>query len=171
MTRHSGPVLLDTNAILECFRVGAWRALSNGYGVETVEDCVTETQTGFQRRRAEQLIDAAQLRSTLKAVHQVGDAQLAIVAVKAPDIALDVGERSLWAHALTRTDAWFLCGPDKASMRFGVRLGYRDRLIALEALLADAGHRPKEALREPYTSKWLGRVLGELVISEGIGRS
>lgn len=171
MTRHQGPVLVDTNAILECFRVGSWRALASGYSVETVEDCVTETQTGFQRRRAELQIDAAQLRASLKAVHAVEDAERAVVAVRAPDIALDVGERSLWAHALTRSDAWVLCGPDKASMRFGVRLGLKDRLIALESLLADAGHRSKETLKSAYTTKWLERMLGELFISEGFGRS
>ena len=71
MARHHGPVLIDTNAILECFRVGSWRTLSNGYSVETVEDCVTETQTGFQRRRPELQIDAGQLVATLKAVHSV----------------------------------------------------------------------------------------------------
>src|SRR5580698_5884023 len=103
MARHHGPVLIDTNAILECFRVGSWRALSNGYSVETVEDCVTETQTGFQRRRPELQIDAGQLVASLKAVHSVEDAQRAVVAVRAPDIALDVGERSLWAHALNST--------------------------------------------------------------------
>jgi hypothetical protein len=54
MARHRGPVLVDTNVILECWRVGAWKALSSGYAVETVEDCVIETQTGYQRRRAEQ---------------------------------------------------------------------------------------------------------------------
>ena len=171
MARHQGPVLIDTNAILECFRVGSWRAVSKGYSVETVEDCVTETQTGFQRRRAESQIDAAQLVASLKAVHPVEDAQRAVVAVRAPDIALDVGERSLWAHALTRSDVWVLCGPDKASMRFGVRLGLKNRLIALEALLDDAGHRPKVALKLAYTTKWLQKVLGELFISEGLGRS
>ncbi|MDR3518877.1 MAG: hypothetical protein P4M00_24015 [Azospirillaceae bacterium] len=171
MARHHGPVLIDTNAILECFRVGSWRALANGYSVETVEDCVTETQTGFQRRRPELQINAGQLMASLKAVHSVEDAQRAVVAVRAPDIALDVGERSLWAHALTRNDAWVLCGPDKASMRFGVRLGLKDRLIALEALLDDAGHRPKEPLKLAYTTKWLEKVLGEMFISEGLGRS
>lgn len=171
MPRHKGPLLIDTNIILECFRVGSWRALTGGYQVETVEDCVTETQTGFQRRRPEALIDPAELAGGLIAVHPVTDAQRAVVAIRAPDIALDVGERSLWAHALTRSDAWVLCGPDKASMRFGVRLGFRDRLIALEALLADAGHRPKEALKLAYTAKWLENALGELVLSEGLGRS
>jgi hypothetical protein len=86
---------------------------------------MTETQTGYQRRRREQQIDAAALRASLVAAHQVGDAELARVAVVASDIALDLGERSLWAHALTRSDAWVLCGSDKASLRFGVRLGFR----------------------------------------------
>ena len=61
MPRYIGPVLVDTNVVLECWRVGSWRALAGGYSVETVEDCVTETQTGFQRRRPEQRIDAAVL--------------------------------------------------------------------------------------------------------------
>lgn len=166
MARHTGPVLVDTNAILECFRVNAWRALTGGYGVETVEDCVTETQTGYQRRRPEQQIDGGELRRTLKAVHAVGTAELAVVATRASDIALDVGERSLWALALTRNDAWVLCGPDKASLRFGVRLGFRERLVALEALFDDVGYRPRSELRLPYTSKWLERTLGELAIAE-----
>jgi hypothetical protein len=171
MARHAGPVLVDTNAILECFRVGAWRALAGGYGVETVEDCMTETQTGYQRRRSEQQIDAAELRGSLAAVHLVGDAELAVVAVRAPDIALDVGERSLRGLALTRGDAWVLCGPDKASLRFGVRLGFRERLVGLEGLLDAVGHRPKINLRPHYTSKWLQQALGELVISERVGTS
>jgi hypothetical protein len=170
MARHRGPVLLDSNAILESFRVGSWRALSGGYAVETVEDCIIETQTGFQRRSPETQIDEAELRKAIKAVHPVNDAQRAVVAVRAPDIALDVGERSLWAHALTRNDAWVLCGPDKASLRFGVRLGFRDRLVALEGLLADAGHNAA-GLREAYTSKWLARVLNDMVLSEGAKRS
>ena len=53
MVRHRGTVLVDTNVILEAHRTGSWRALTGGYAVETVEDCVTETWTGFQRRRAE----------------------------------------------------------------------------------------------------------------------
>jgi hypothetical protein len=64
-----------------------------------------------------------------------------------------------------------LCGPDKASLRFGIRLGFRDRLVALEWLLEAVGHRPKQALKPAYTTKWLERTLGELAISEGLGRS
>src|ERR1700730_16511472 len=168
MARHRGPVLVDTNVILECWRVGAWRALTGGYSVETVEDCVIETQTGYQRRRAEQQIDQAVLSASLAAVHKVGDAERAAAVVRDGLFAyLDPGEASLWAHALTRTDAWVLCGPDKASLRFGVRVGLRDRLVALESLLRDVGHRPAAPLRTAYTSAWLAKTLGEIVILEG----
>ncbi|MBR0689900.1 hypothetical protein JQ594_28595 [Bradyrhizobium manausense] len=171
MARHQGPVLVDTMVILECWRVNAWKVLSGGYAVETVEDCVIETQTGFQRRREEQRVDQAALTGSLRAVHKVGRAELAGVLVRDPLAAnLDHGERSLWAHAIARPDAWVLCGPDKASMRFGVRLGLRSRLVALEGLLSDAGHRSGSPLRENYTSKWLDRTLAEMIMTEGARR-
>jgi hypothetical protein len=171
MARHNGPVLVDTNVILEAFRVGSWRALSGGYCLETVEDCVTETQTGYQRRRAETQIDAVSLRKSLAAIHSVSDLERATATVMATDIALDIGEHSLWAHALTRKDGWVLCGPDKASMRFGVRLGLKDQLIALETLLEEAGHKSKVALKLNYTHKWLRDALSEMFIAEKMGRS
>jgi hypothetical protein len=132
-----------------------------------VEDCVIETQTGFQRRRAEQQIDNAQLRASMVAIANVGNKEHAAAAVRDPLFSsLDIGERSLWAHALTRSDAWVLCGPDKASLRLGVRLGFRDRLVALETLLSDVGFRPKSPLRTNYTAKWHAQTLSEMVILE-----
>jgi hypothetical protein len=166
MARHRGPVLVDTNVILECWRVGSWRALASGYRVETVEDCVTETQTGFQRRRREQQVDAGLLTKSLAAIHRPEARDFAELAVAAPDIVLDPGERALWAHALARKDDWILCGPDKASLRFGVRLGFRERLVALEALLDVVGYPPK-ALRSNYTTAWLAQALNEIVLGEG----
>src|ERR1051326_2138335 len=103
MARHRGPVLVDTNVILECWRIGAWRALTGGDAVETGGDCGIETQNGYQRRRAEQQIDQAALRSSLAAVHEVADAERAAAVVRDALFAyLDPGEASLWAHALTR---------------------------------------------------------------------
>jgi hypothetical protein len=164
MTRHRGPVLVDTNVILECWRADCWRPFAGGYGLETVEECITETQNGFQNRRAEIQIDPRELRASLRAVHQVGAAEMAAAILRDETLAvLDLGERTLWAHALTRHDAWVLCGPDKASMRFGVRLGFRERLVALETLLADAGHRAR-ALQPAYTAKWLETTLSQLAV-------
>jgi hypothetical protein len=164
LARHTGPVLLDTNVILECWRVGAWRALAGGYRVETVEACEAETQTGFQRRRPEQQIDAALLRASFSAIHPVTQAERAQAVVHEPQIAfLDEGEQALWAHALTRADGWVLCGPDKASLRVGIRLGFRERLVSLERLLVDVGYRAR-GLRMPYTRAWLDRILAEIAL-------
>jgi len=154
------------NVIIECHRTGSWRALAGGYSVETVEECVTETQTGFQRRRPQQRIDIVELRASLNAVHFVGDRQRAELDVRVSDIALDRGEASLWAHAVHRDDAWLLCGPGKASLRFGIRLGFRERLVPLERLLDDAGHRPSPALRQAYTKNWHNRTVGQLILIE-----
>jgi hypothetical protein len=164
LARHTGPVLLDTNVILECWRVGAWRALAGGYRLETVEACEAETQTGFQRRRPEQQIDAALLRDSLYAIHAVTDAERAQALVREEQIRfLDEGEQALWAHALSRSDGWLLCGPDKASLRVGILLGFRERLVSLERLLVDVGYRSR-GLRMPYTRAWLDRVLAEIAL-------
>lgn len=166
MARRGGSVLVDTNVIIEASRVSAWKALTGGYDVETVEMCVIETQTGLQRRRREQQIDYAALTKSLKAVHAVSKAERAAALLKDEQMRfLDAGEQMLWAHALTRTDTWVLCGPDKASLRVGIRLGYRDRLVSLERLLKHAGFNPKK-LREAYTQGWLEQTLSQLALLE-----
>lgn len=168
MARYQGVVMVDTNIILETHRTGAWRTLVGGYQVETVEDCVDETQAGFQRRKSELRINVVDLRDSLEAVHPVGNRERAVLAVRIPDIALDRGEASLWAHALSRTDVWVLCGPDRASLRCGVRLGFRQRLMSLEELLDDVGYRPRTSLRPAYTKRWHESVLGELLLMEEV---
>ena len=94
-------VLVDTNTIIEAHRTGTWPALSGGYRIETVEECVTETQTGFQRRRREETIVAKELRASMASVHAVGDRERAELAVRVPDIWLDEGEACLWAHVVS----------------------------------------------------------------------
>jgi len=168
VARWRGPVLVDTNVIIEAWRVNAWRALRGGYGLETVEECVIETQTGYQKRRPEQRIDRDTLLAGLEAVHKVSDAERAAALIRDGEIAmLDEGEKALWAHALARSDAWVLCGPDKASLRIGVRANLRDRLVSLERLLDDAGFRTKTPLKGAYRQDWLSRTLVELAQREG----
>ena len=168
VARHRGPVLVDTNVIIESHRVNSWRALAGGYCVETVEECVAETQAGASRRRPAQRIDENALRDSLSVLHTVSNVERAELALRNQDIALDIGEESLWAHALSRDDAWILCGPDRASLRCGIRLGYRNRLVSLERLITDAGHRPRVPLRPAYTRQWLQTALVELVLAAGL---
>jgi hypothetical protein len=166
MARHGGSILVDTNVIIEAHRIAAWKALTGGYDVETVEMCAIEIQTGLQRRRREQQIDYAALVASLHAVHAVSKAERAAALLRDEQMRfLDAGEQMLWAHALTRTDAWVLCGPDKASLRVGIRLGLRDRLVSLERLLTDAGFRTKK-LRDAYTQRWLDQTLSQLALLE-----
>ncbi|HJW42629.1 MAG TPA: hypothetical protein VJ476_15545 [Rhizomicrobium sp.] len=168
MARHQGPILVDTNVIIECWRTSSWKAFVGAYRVETVQMCEIETQTGAQNRRPEDRIDPQVLRSTLKAVHAVSDAEKARAIIADDQVRfLDPGELMLWAHALTRTDAWILCGPDKASLRIGIRLGFKDRLVSLERLLTDVGSKAKIALRANYTQKWLEMALAQLDQLEG----
>ncbi len=171
MVRHRGTVLVDTNVILEAHRTKTWRALTGGYRVETVEECVIETQTGFQLRREELQIYGGELRDRLSTVHTVEGLDRAKLAIKAGNIALDEGEAALLAHALSRTDDWVLCGPDKASLRCGMRLGFRERLVSMQELLDAAGvNRPSVSLRKAYTKTWHQKTLGELVFAERLKR-
>lgn len=164
--RTGDSVLVDTNAIIESHRTGAWQALSGGYQVETVEDCVTETQAGFQSRRKEQDIDSRQLRDSLTIVHMISNRELVELEIRTEGIALDMGEKSLWAHAIGRDDNWFLCGPDRASLRCGVRLGFRERIISLEELLQNVGYQTRTSLKEHYTKAWLEKSLSMIVVAE-----
>ena len=60
-------IFVDTNVIIECYRIGAWRALTGGHEVETVEECIMETQTG----KHHQQINETELRTSLASVHSV----------------------------------------------------------------------------------------------------
>ena len=166
MTQPEEPILVDTNTIIEAHRVESLEILVRNYRIETVEECMTETQTGYPNRPEEQQIDARALRSSLAAVHLVEDKEKAELALQIQGIHLDDGEEELWAHALSRNDAWFLCGPDTASIHAGVRLGFRERLITLESLFNGIGHNPRIPLRDAYTQRWLRRALNKLVLEE-----
>ena len=166
MSKQPCIVLVDTNLILEAHWTGTWNPLTGGYRVETVEDCVIETQTGFQRRRQEQQIDESKLRKRLAAVHSISNFEITRLMLKIEGIELDIGEKALWAHALGRNDDWILCGPDKASYRCGVRLGMRERLVSLEELLHNVGYRPRTKLCNQYTKNWHDETLLQFVLAE-----
>lgn len=168
MARRQGRVAVDTNAIIEAHRVGAWRALTGRYRMETVEECRQEALTNPARRSAVR-VEAAALDAARIAVHAVSSRQRAALKLKAPDDDLHPGERALWAHLLDRGGPWLMCGPDKASMRCGVRLGFAERIVSLQRLLDDIGCRPKTQLYPQYTEKWHQRVLADFALEETFG--
>ena len=152
MTSAKKTLLLDNCAISACRTAGGWNALAGRFCLETVRVVEEEAGTGFQHR---EIIDPRQLRQQV-VVHEVSledrfDAESEYEGLGA----IDAGERDLWVHALGRSDGWILCGPDIASIHFGVRAGYRDRLVSLEKLFQMIGFRPKEKLAFHQTEKWL----------------
>jgi hypothetical protein len=157
------PVLVDTNVILEAHRCRCWNPLAGGLQLETVEMCVAEAFTGHQRRRNQLVIDPVALRHSLRAIHAVSNLALASIALMEGP-ALDIGERALWAHAVGREDAWVLCGPDAASMRFGYMHGFRDRMLSLEDLLGSVGVKVPRDLRAHYNSAWLKNFFSMLAM-------
>ena len=116
-------MLVDTNVIIEAHRTRSWPALSGGWRVETVEACVAETQTGFQRRRQEDAIDIGELRDSLAAVHSVGVLEQAELALRKGSIALDEGEEALCQSAASASSAsgkTNLCGAIREAQGRGV---------------------------------------------------
>lgn len=146
-------VLVDTNIIIEAVRTGCWNALGTHFRLETVEKCCEEARGGVLHRPGYVKIDENALRGKLRA-HPVPEIELIQLTLKYPEAAgLDDGERHLWAHALTRSDAWIATTADKAAFFAACHLGWRDRMVSLEMLIESAGARHALKQIKPQFSK------------------
>lgn len=159
-------ILVDTCVIIEAQRTGTWVALHKGLRLETVETCLIEAQTGRAHRLNPMILDA-ELRQCFQAVYDISDIEraehFANVDGDLPD--LDPGELDLWIHALQRNDVWFLCGPDRASMNFGSKVGHRDRLVSFEQALNLVGAKTN-GLKNHYRAGWLADVKTQLALGQ-----
>jgi hypothetical protein len=149
-------VLVDTNIIIEAVRTRCWNALVGHFTLETVDKCLEEARTGDPMRRAYVAVDTEQLKGVGMA-HSVSSVEMARLAVTLPTAdQLDAGERELFAHALGRTDAWIAGCADRAALKAAFALGWKDRIVSLEALAHVAGARPK--LKRHLRERWLSDV-------------
>lgn len=161
------PLLLDNCAISACYDCGGWKALVARYDLQTVEEVEQEATTGYQHRK---IIDPQEFRRDV-VVHPVEELERIEAKTQFEGLyALDDGESDLWVHALTRNDAWILCGPDIASIKFGIERGFRDKLISLEELLTAVGFKAKSPLKEQYTKKWLENLKSEISLEIELGK-
>ncbi len=159
-------VLVDTNVIIEAHRIGCWKALAGYFSIHTVEKVVEETQTGHQNRDPEHTINEAALRKTCKHVANISDTQRVQFQIDHPQAVLDPGERDLIIHAATLgvDDVWLLNSPDMAAVRHTHGRGWIDRLVSLEAMNTHVKIKPKEALRENYSERWLSTKRTNLLL-------
>jgi hypothetical protein len=114
--RHAR-VLVDTNAIEAAHRYRCWNAICKCYTLETAEHCIEEALR--PNRKGRRLVDRN--RDDLKKevlAHTVTDEQRAVlIHALQGRVDLDQGETDLLSIALTlKADAWWLCGPDKATI-------------------------------------------------------
>jgi hypothetical protein len=151
-------VLADTNVLLEAHRTGCLKALCAQHSIVTVSKCIEETQTGFHLRPPEDTISREFLLSSLSKIAEVSKIELATLELRLPSGPyLDEGEKHLLAYALTRSDSYLLCGPDRAMIRAAAKLNLIERLISLGQLAAEAniGNRQIKLLSENFGKRWL----------------
>ena len=149
-------LLVDTNIIIEAVRAHCWTALTAHFQVETVDQCCEEARTGDLHRPGYVEIRESLLRDGLT-VHRVSATELAALSLRdAESSRLDAGERHLWAHALSRTDAWVASCCDRAAVNVAVSLGWADRLVSLEECVRAAGARQAlKALKGQFATERL----------------
>lgn len=150
--------LFDTNAILEAVRTATWNSLTGHLSIATVEECALECRRGDRLSSGYVVVSDGDLLR-LANLHKVGDAEVATVLLRPGSSALDPGERDLFAHALHRgrSDTWFICSPDLASIRFAVAIGISDQLISLEQAISMVSARISPPLRQHFSTDWLVR--------------
>lgn len=152
--RHAR-VFIDTNAIQAAHRSGCWNALHKSYKLETAAFCLEEALR--PNRKGKKLVDRS-LDDLKKEViaHDVTDAQRAVLLHALQGrVDLDDGERDLLSVAVSvKTEAWWLCGPDKATLRAMHLLGILDKMCSVQGLAESTGMRLVK-LEEQYTEKWL----------------
>ena len=153
---HGQVVLVDTNVIIEAHRTGCWTQIADFFRIRTVEKVVEETQTGFQNRHPEQLIQEADLRASLDLVAGISDEQRASFNLTYHHPSLDPGERDLLIYAdLLEESAWLLNSPDMALVRFAHGRQWLDRLVSLEAMTGQLRAKLRHNLAANYCDRWL----------------
>ena len=165
MPPRGAKVLVDTNAIQAAHRYGCWNALHKWFELETAKHCIEEVLR--TNRKGQRLVDRSRddLEKEILA-HAVTDAQRAVLLHALQGrVDLDDGERDLLSIAITiKTDAWWLCGPDKATIFAMHLLGIIDRMCSLEALAGITGFNLTRG-EEQYTERWLSSIRTHLLLN------
>ncbi|HEV2524732.1 MAG TPA: hypothetical protein VGU44_06335 [Gammaproteobacteria bacterium] len=164
-------VFLDTNVILEAFRIKLWTTICDKYAIETVEKCIEEALTGNPDSQNHTLVQPEILRNGLTARHKVSKQDIAGLALSHPECqGLDDGELHLfaWLHAqnIFPNDSVFISTADKAAIRATNNLGWMNALITLEELLQKSGMTKSqmEILRPHFRISWLSSIKTKLFL-------
>lgn len=137
-------VFLDTNVIIECFKIGVWGELSKGHKLETVDEVLTEAMTGDTSRRGRVQIDRGELLGGLALPpYSVTRQERNKLLRDYPTVAvLDPDELNLFAYLnaneLPLGPFKVVSTADKGAIAFCNLPGWLDHLVSLEELLVSA---------------------------------
>lgn len=155
---------IDTNVVIECYRVGCWKALGSNYQLATVDKVIEECATGAGRREGYVQVDIDELKKGIRS-HAVSNTELANLRLRlAGKVNLDPGEEHLLAKAVTNQASWSICSPDNALVRACWVLDCLNRVVSLESLLKHIGCSPRIPMQRQYTESWLSHKRTDLLL-------
>lgn len=170
-------VFLDTNIIIEAFRIGCWNEICEHCSIETVEKCIEEAMTGDQCDPQRVNIDGNQLNSRISAVYPVSISMRMQFLEKYPNgEGLDDGELYLLAYLSANNlfedaDAMVLLSTaDRAAIVVAADLvgdpNGLDLLVSLECIAGRSGvsQRKCRMMKKHYLKEWLNTVKTELLM-------
>jgi hypothetical protein len=160
-------VFIDTNAIGAAHRYHCWNALRNRYQLCTVGICLEEATRPNAKGATLTGKTLAQLSTELSCLPVSPAQEVRLMMSLRGKPALDPGEKALLAAAwaLGPTAPWVFCGPDRASLVALHFLKMLERMVSLETLGREVGHR-FAALEEQYTEAWLKTKRTKLLLGE-----
>lgn len=158
-------VFIDTNIIIEAFRINCWPALAAHHKLETVQKCVEEALTGDANRDSHVSIKPQKMVSGLVSRHTVDKLTLATFALEHPECAgLDDGELHLLAWLKQNNPSGLtkilISTADKAAIVATHRLQWLDSVISLEELARQAGVARDRitSLAKHHKKAWLDKL-------------
>lgn len=159
-------VLVDTNVILECFRINAWSEFTQRCQVETVEMCCSEALTGDRHKAGFVAVDPEVMRKGYHRVHPVSQRDLDMLDLAFDEMfRLDDGERHLFAYLhvnkVKLSEVTVLSTADKgAILRANDHPEWLDWIQSLQEVFKEAkvSRAKVEALSHQHTSAFLSKV-------------
>jgi predicted nucleic acid-binding protein len=157
-------VFVDTNIVIEAFRISIWNSVTARFALETVDTCVAEAQTGSSA------LAPGLLSTSLAKSHGVSRLERAGLVLASQNAAyLDDGERDLFARLLADggpSSALLIATADKAAILVANNLGWLESVISLEKLAKQAGvsNAMLAGLETHFTEDWLSIIRTKIVL-------
>ncbi|HAU1475604.1 TPA: hypothetical protein JBI62_00840 [Legionella pneumophila] len=158
-------VFVDTNIILESFRINSWKAICNNYAIETVDKCIEEALSGDPDDPQHISIKHEELTNGLSGRYNPTKKDITSLIIDYPQTqGIDDGELHLfaWLYAqkLLPSALILISTADKAAIKSTGLLGWLDSVTSLEYLLNTAGvaKQQNHKLKAHYRTDWLNKI-------------